>query len=222
MCSHAATGTGRRVGVSLTVAGGDPRAPRQAVDRGGAGHQQACDQRDPCRAGRADACSERSHQGCAGQGQQPGDPHTCRYPPLHRGRATSRRGSDDRPGDHLGGGQGEAEVCGAEDDGRAGALRREALRALDVAIRRPSVWMIRQPPVAVPSAMARRAVVMTQSGGAECAGSRPAVISVRVITPIVFCASLVPCASATSDADATCAARNPRSSVPQSAHAASP
>jgi hypothetical protein len=38
---------------------------------------------------------------------------------------------------------------------------------------------------------------MTQNGGSALAGSRPALISVSVMTPIVFCASLVPWASAT-------------------------
>ena len=40
---------------------------------------------------------------------------------------------------------------------------------------------------------------MTQNGGPAFAGCAPAVISARVMTPIVFCASLVPWASATSD-----------------------
>ena len=39
----------------------------------------------------------------------------------------------------------------------------------------------------------------------------PLAISASEITPIVFCASLVPCASATIDDDATCAQRNWRS-----------
>ena len=39
----------------------------------------------------------------------------------------------------------------------------------------------------------------------------PLAISASEMTPIVFCASLVPCASATIDEDATCAQRKPRS-----------
>src|SRR3954470_21250799 len=39
----------------------------------------------------------------------------------------------------------------------------------------------------------------------------PLAISASEITPIVFCASLVPCASATIEDDATCAQRKPRS-----------
>ena len=42
----------------------------------------------------------------------------------------------------------------------------------------------------------------TQKGGADPGPA--AVIRVSVITPIVFCASLVPCASATVDAETTC------------------
>ena len=36
-------------------------------------------------------------------------------------------------------------------------------------------------------------------------------MSASEMTPIVFCASFVPCASATIDDDATCAQRNSRS-----------
>ena len=64
------------------------------------------------------------------------------------------------------------------------------------------------------------AATTTHIGGAECAGSRPTVISVRVITPMVFCASLVPWASATIDADITCAAWNPLMTVRRSPRAA--
>ena len=42
---------------------------------------------------------------------------------------------------------------------------------------------------------------ITQNGGAGVRASAPAVIRVRVMTPIVFCASLVPCASATIEAE---------------------
>src|SRR5204862_6980990 len=51
--------------------------------------------------------------------------------------------------------------------------------------------------------MARAAVRITKSGGPEPEGSFPAAISVSVITPIVFCASFVPCASDTIEADTT-------------------
>src|SRR5690349_24157544 len=67
--------------------------------------------------------------------------------------------------------------------------------------RLPSVRMIRQPPMAVPSAIASPADSTTQNGGAEPGASSPEVIRVRVITPMVFCASLVPCASASNDED---------------------
>ena len=112
---------------------------------------------------------------------------------------------------------------------RCAALRITAAPAVSAAkpcgvstslIRRPIVWMIRHPPIAVPAAIASPAATITHSGGAEPVGSRPTVISVRVITPMVFCASLVPCASATIEAETTCAARNPRVTVRRSPRAA--
>src|ERR1700754_2339119 len=75
--------------------------------------------------------------------------------------------------------------------------------------RLPRVWMIRQPPKYVPRPMARPQARMTQRGGPAEEGSAPAVISVRVMTPMVFCASLVPWASDTSDADTIWPIRNP-------------
>jgi hypothetical protein len=49
--------------------------------------------------------------------------------------------------------------------------------------------------------MASPAEAITQYGGAEPAASAPVEISVSVITPIVFCASLVPWARETSEAE---------------------
>ena len=46
-------------------------------------------------------------------------------------------------------------------------------------------------------------------GSVSSADCQPAVMSARVITPIVFCASLVPCASATSDDEKIWPTRNP-------------
>jgi hypothetical protein len=40
---------------------------------------------------------------------------------------------------------------------------------------------------------------MTQNSGPEPAAWKPPAMSVRVMMPMVFCASLVPCARATSD-----------------------
>ena len=64
---------------------------------------------------------------------------------------------------------------------------------------RPRVRMMRQPPMYVPSAMARAQATITQSSDPLPAVCTPAAIRVSVMTPIVFCASLVPCARATSD-----------------------
>ena len=45
---------------------------------------------------------------------------------------------------------------------------------------------------------------MTQIGAFDLAARVPLAISARVMTPIVFCASLVPCASETMQADPIC------------------
>jgi len=60
---------------------------------------------------------------------------------------------------------------------------------------------------------------MTQNGGPASAGSAPAVIRVSVITPIVFCASLVPWASATIDPETIWPSLKPFATVPWAARA---
>lgn len=74
----------------------------------------------------------------------------------------------------------------------------------------PMVRMMRHPPVYVPSAIAVPEMSTTHHGGAESWASAPVEMRARVMTPMVFCASLVPWASATSDAEPTCPRRNPR------------
>ena len=49
--------------------------------------------------------------------------------------------------------------------------------------------------------MASAHATMTQAGAFAPAGSEPLATNARVMTPIVFWASLVPCASDTIDAD---------------------
>ncbi len=71
----------------------------------------------------------------------------------------------------------------------------------------PMVRMMRQPPREVPSAMARPAETMTHTGGLEPGASAPPATSARVMMPIVFCASLVPCARETRPAEAIWPAR---------------
>ena len=61
----------------------------------------------------------------------------------------------------------------------------------------PSVRMTRQPPMYVPAAMVRPQMATTHNSGPEPEGCRPTAISVSVIMPMVFCASFVPCDSAT-------------------------
>src|ERR1700742_1350528 len=50
---------------------------------------------------------------------------------------------------------------------------------------------------------------MTQTGAWDLAASVPLAISARVMTPMVFCASLVPCASETTQAEPICPMRKP-------------
>lgn len=71
----------------------------------------------------------------------------------------------------------------------------------------PMVRMIRQPPMKVPSAIAMPADTMTHSGGSESGATTLPAIRARVMTPMVFCASLVPCARETRPAEAICPAR---------------
>ena len=59
----------------------------------------------------------------------------------------------------------------------------------------PIVFMMRQPPAAVPSDMAVAAAMMTQVG-TVMSGMTPAAKSARVMMPIVFWASLEPWAKA--------------------------
>src|SRR3954447_7483992 len=77
----------------------------------------------------------------------------------------------------------------------------------------PRVLMIRQPPQYVPNAMAVAQLMTTHSGTRKLGPPAivPLAINASEITPIVFWASLVPCASATIDDDATCPQRNSRS-----------
>jgi hypothetical protein len=80
---------------------------------------------------------------------------------------------------------------------------------------RPIVRIIRHPPRYVPSPIVNPETRITHTGGEEPVGNAPAEINVKVITPIVFCASFVPCASETSEADAVWPNRNPGLTVPR-------
>ena len=61
----------------------------------------------------------------------------------------------------------------------------------------------------VPAAMARAHNTMTHSGGLAPLPSRSSAIRARVMMPIVFCASLVPCASDTMEAEPIWPQRKP-------------
>ena len=63
--------------------------------------------------------------------------------------------------------------------------------------------------------MALAAEITTQSGTAKClAAMSPWAISASVITPIVFCASLVPCERASRPPEASWPSRKPRLTGP--------
>jgi hypothetical protein len=71
----------------------------------------------------------------------------------------------------------------------------------------------------VPRLIATAQLTMTQVGALVPAASVPLAIRARVMTPIVFCASLVPCASETIEAEPTWPTRKPpplvRSAIPR-------
>jgi hypothetical protein len=68
--------------------------------------------------------------------------------------------------------------------------------------------MIRQPPAAVPNAIASAQAILTQNGTSKCVALiSPCAINASAITPIVFWASFVPCASDTSEAEPICPSR---------------
>ena len=73
----------------------------------------------------------------------------------------------------------------------------------------PMVRMTRQPPIQVPRLMARAQETITQLGALDPLASDPLATRARVITPIVFWASLVPWASDTMDAEPIWPIRNP-------------
>ena len=66
----------------------------------------------------------------------------------------------------------------------------------------------------MPAAIAAAEEAITQSGGSALAPREPLAISASVITPIVFWASLVPCASASSPPETTWPYLKPRVTVP--------
>src|SRR5664280_3384537 len=65
----------------------------------------------------------------------------------------------------------------------------------------PIVRMIRQPPIMVPSPIAIAHEATTHHGVEASARNVPLAINAKVTTPMVFCASLVPCANESSDDD---------------------
>ncbi len=75
----------------------------------------------------------------------------------------------------------------------------------------PRVRITRQPPRYVPSPMAAAQDSTTQNGVAAFSLCVPLAIRARVMMPIVFCASFVPCASDSSEAEPIWPSLKPRS-----------
>ena len=73
----------------------------------------------------------------------------------------------------------------------------------------PRVRMMRQPPMKVPRAMAMPQATMTQFGVVAVGARVLLAIRANVMIPMVFWASLVPCASAIMEAEPFWASRNP-------------
>ncbi len=77
-------------------------------------------------------------------------------------------------------------------------------------MRRPSVRMMRLPPVAVPAEIAAAARILISHGMASPFVVHPIAVVARNMTPMVFCASWSPWPSAMAAADAVCAMRKRR------------
>src|ERR1700691_5442439 len=84
---------------------------------------------------------------------------------------------------------------------------------VSLVIRRPMVRTMRQPPIRGPSAIAAWQASTTQNGTKNCSPSCPCEYSSTAMMPMVFCASLPPCPSEYSDADANCRMRKARSTA---------
>ena len=138
--------------------------------------------------------------------------------------ATPQRTADNRlpapapitaPGDDLRGREREPVVRGREDHRGARPLRGEALRS--VHLDDPSAHRPDDPPAARSRCRARSQRPprsRPSSGGSDPSERLPFAIRARAITPIVFCASLVPWASASIPPETICPSRNPRVTGP--------
>ena len=77
----------------------------------------------------------------------------------------------------------------------------------------PMVRMMRHPPKNVPIAIATAQLTTTHAGVEEFDASVPLAMRASVTTPMVFCASLVPCAMESSDDEPICPTRKPNDEV---------
>ena len=146
-----------------------------------------------------EAVGERADRRRRRQGQQPGDDDVAGHPPAHRREPLAGAGAHHAAVDHVGGREREAEVGRGEDHRRARALGREALRR--VHLDDPGAGGADDPPAAAVGAERDRGRRGDDHPGRRVGVRRrgvPLAIRARVITPIVFCASLVPWASASS------------------------
>ena len=159
----------------------------------------------PRRPVRARPCAGRRHR------QHPGDRPCPDDRPVHDAAGLAEAGAHDAARDHLGRREREAEY----DDARIVVdepVSAENPWGDSISVTRvPSVLITRQPPENVPSAIAVAQTILTQTGMPASGASLPPATSVSTTTPIVFCASFVPWASATIELEAIWLKRKPSS-----------
>ena len=130
--------------------------------------------------------------------EQPGGRHLAGDAPVNALELLAGAGAHDAAGNDVGGRERVAVERGGEDHRRARRLGREALGRLDLGD--PVAHGVDDPPAADRRAGGDRksADELDPEGDVEVRGAdRPCAIRASVITPIVFWASLVPCASET-------------------------
>ena len=103
-----------------------------------------------------------------GDRQDPGPDDPAGDAPAHGRQTPDRSDADDGAGDRVRRADRHAEVRRGEERDRAGGLGGEPADRLSLVIFEPIVWMIRQPPDSVPSAIAACAASTTQNGIGRC------------------------------------------------------
>ena len=123
-------------------------------------------------------------------------------PQRTRAGALARADAHDRAGDDLGGRDRHPEWAVVSRIEAAVVSAAKPWTGSSLATRWPIVFMIRQPPTAVPADSAVADTMMTHVG-TMTVGMTPAEKRARVMMPIVFCASFDPWAKAMNAAEKT-------------------